>query len=217
MRRVVVLAPRAVSAAIAYCGLDVGISYHRCGRGLGRAKGGQPAHRRARRKARSGRLAMLVRARGAPAGELVLAATGVGSRPLGGPRLRIPGPPRLRDHRHRPRRDRPRRGQRKRWSRRSVRGPRWYRSAARRSRTSSPGNGVGGGTLLGLCRALLGTDDLAELGAVGEPAETADVSTLPSAKRLAVRLGTLPEDGTAANFAKYASRRVRAKTSPHRC
>ncbi len=68
----------------------------------------------------------------------------------------------------------------------------------------TPGNGVGGGTLLGLSRALLGTDDLAELAQLASPGRPPTSGALPSAKRLAGRLGTLPEDGTAANFAKYA-------------
>ena len=66
-----------------------------------------------------------------------------------------------------------------------------------------PGNGIGGGTLLGLCRALLGTDDLAELG---ELARRGDRSRLDITIGEAIGgpLGGLPQQGTASNFAKYA-------------
>ena len=67
-----------------------------------------------------------------------------------------------------------------------------------------PGNGVGGGTLLGLARALLGTDDLSELSRL---AETGDRTRLDITIGEAVGgpLGVLPENGTASNFAKYAA------------
>ena len=67
----------------------------------------------------------------------------------------------------------------------------------------TPGNGVGGGTLLGLARALLGTDDLRELAHLAARGDRRRLD-ITIGEAVGGRLGTLPEDGTAANFAKYA-------------
>jgi type II pantothenate kinase len=66
-----------------------------------------------------------------------------------------------------------------------------------------PGNGVGGGTLLGLCRALLGTDDLAELGRLASHGDRLRLD-ITIGEAVGGPLGGLPERGTASNFAKYA-------------
>ncbi len=68
----------------------------------------------------------------------------------------------------------------------------------------TPGNGVGGGTLLGLARALLGTDDLQELGRLASEGDRRRLD-ITIGEVVGGRLGALPADGTAANFAKYAS------------
>jgi type II pantothenate kinase len=68
----------------------------------------------------------------------------------------------------------------------------------------TPGNGVGGGTLLGLARALLGTDDLRELGSLASQGDRRRLD-ITIGDVVGGRLGALPADGTAANFAKYAS------------
>jgi type II pantothenate kinase len=67
----------------------------------------------------------------------------------------------------------------------------------------TPGNGVGGGTLRGLGKALLGTDDVAELARLaGLGDRTALDVTIGEVA--GGPLGGLPEHGTASNFAKYA-------------
>lgn len=66
-----------------------------------------------------------------------------------------------------------------------------------------PGNGVGGGTLLGLCRALLGTDDLAELGDLARRGDRLRLD-ITIGEAIGGPLGGLPQQGTASNFAKYA-------------
>jgi type II pantothenate kinase len=68
----------------------------------------------------------------------------------------------------------------------------------------TPGNGVGGGTLLGLARALLGTDDLAELSRLADLGDRRQLD-ITIGEALGGSLGLLPADGTAANFAKYAA------------
>jgi type II pantothenate kinase len=71
-----------------------------------------------------------------------------------------------------------------------------------------PGNGVGGGTLLGLGRALLGTDDLGELTRLARLGDRTRLD-ITIGEAVGGPLGALPENGTASNFAKYgaASRR----------
>jgi type II pantothenate kinase len=68
----------------------------------------------------------------------------------------------------------------------------------------TPGNSIGGGTLLGLARAVLGTDDLAELSRL---ARLGDRKTLDITIGEAVGgpLGVLPAEGTASSFAKYSA------------
>jgi type II pantothenate kinase len=66
-----------------------------------------------------------------------------------------------------------------------------------------PGNGVGGGTLLGLCRALLGTDDLVELGRLADRGDRLRLD-ITIGEAIGGSLGQLPQHGTASNFAKYA-------------
>jgi type II pantothenate kinase len=68
----------------------------------------------------------------------------------------------------------------------------------------TPGNGVGGGTLLGLCRALLGTDDLAEVCRLADAGDARRLD-ITIGEAVGGSLGVLPADGTAANFAKYAA------------
>jgi type II pantothenate kinase len=68
----------------------------------------------------------------------------------------------------------------------------------------TPGNGVGGGTLLGLSRALLGTDDLAELCRLADAGDRKRLD-ITIGEAVGGPLGVLPTDGTASNFAKYAA------------
>lgn len=68
----------------------------------------------------------------------------------------------------------------------------------------TPGNGVGGGTLLGLGRALLGTDDLAELTRLAGLGDRTQLD-ITIGEVVGGSLGVLPPDGTASNFAKYAA------------
>ncbi|MGH7897986.1 MAG: Fumble domain-containing protein [Candidatus Binatia bacterium] len=67
-----------------------------------------------------------------------------------------------------------------------------------------PGNGVGGGTLLGLGRALLGTADLDELARLARLGDRTRLD-ITIGEAVGGPLGALPENGTASNFAKYAS------------
>jgi type II pantothenate kinase len=66
-----------------------------------------------------------------------------------------------------------------------------------------PGNGIGGGTLLGLCRALLGTDDLMEVGRLATRGDRLRLD-ITIGEAVGGPLGGLPQQGTASNFAKYA-------------
>jgi len=68
----------------------------------------------------------------------------------------------------------------------------------------TPGNGVGGGTLLGLARALLGTDDIGELGRLAARGDRTRLD-ITIGEAVGGPLGVLPADGTASNFAKYAA------------
>jgi len=68
----------------------------------------------------------------------------------------------------------------------------------------TPGNGVGGGTLLGLARALLGTDDVGELSRLAAQGDRTRLD-ITIGDVVGGPLGVLPADGTAANFAKYTS------------
>lgn len=67
-----------------------------------------------------------------------------------------------------------------------------------------PGNGIGGGTLLGLGRALLGTDDLAEISRLARSGDRTRLD-ITIGEAVGGPLGVLPQQGTASNFAKYAS------------
>jgi type II pantothenate kinase len=68
----------------------------------------------------------------------------------------------------------------------------------------TPGNGVGGGTLLGLARALLGTDDLDEICRLAERGDRTRLD-ITIGEALGGPLGVLPAEATASNFAKYAA------------
>jgi type II pantothenate kinase len=68
----------------------------------------------------------------------------------------------------------------------------------------TPGNGVGGGTLLGLSRALLGTDDLSEICRLADRGDRKRLD-ITIGEAVGGPLGVLPADGTASNFAKYAA------------
>ena len=68
----------------------------------------------------------------------------------------------------------------------------------------TPGNGVGGGTLLGLSRALLGTDDLEEICRLANEGDRRRLD-VTIGEAVGGSLGALPADGTASNFAKYAA------------
>lgn len=68
----------------------------------------------------------------------------------------------------------------------------------------TPGNGVGGGTLLGLARALLGTDDVSEISRLAERGDRTRLD-ITIGEVCGGSLGALPADGTASNFAKYAA------------
>jgi len=68
----------------------------------------------------------------------------------------------------------------------------------------TPGNGVGGGTLLGLSRALLGTDDLEEICRLASAGDRRRLD-ITIGEAVGGPLGVLPADGTASNFAKYAA------------
>jgi type II pantothenate kinase len=189
-----------VSDEIAYCGLDVGMTTTDAVAGWNAelavsvpTKGPETSAERA--------LGALLERVGAPDGALVLAATGVGSRRLGG---HVSGYP--------------------------VRrvseivaigrggiglggggaalvaslGTGTAMVSVRGSEMThvTPGNGVGGGTLLGLARALLGTDDLDELDRLASRGDHRHLD-ITIGEVVGGRLGALPADGTAANFAKY--------------
>ncbi len=66
-----------------------------------------------------------------------------------------------------------------------------------------PGTGVGGGCLRGLARALLGTDDLETIAALASRGDRRALD-MTIGEVAGGPLGALPEDGTAANFAKFA-------------
>jgi type II pantothenate kinase len=68
----------------------------------------------------------------------------------------------------------------------------------------TPGNGVGGGTLLGLGRALLGTDDVDELSRLANCGDRTRLD-ITIGDVVGGSLGVLPADGTASNFAKYTA------------
>jgi len=68
----------------------------------------------------------------------------------------------------------------------------------------TPGNGVGGGTLLGLGRALLGLDDIGELSRLAERGDRTRLD-ITIGEVVGGPLGVLPADGTASNFAKYTA------------
>lgn len=74
----------------------------------------------------------------------------------------------------------------------------------REIRHVTPGNGVGGGTLLGLGRALVGTDDLRELSRLASLGDRRRLD-ITIGEAVGGPLGALPADGTASNFAKYAA------------
>jgi type II pantothenate kinase len=190
-----------VNGEVAYCGLDVGITTTDAVAGwdqetaisMPTASPQQSAERA---------LSILLERVGAPGRELVVAATGVGSRRLGS---RVGGYP--------------------------VRcvsevaaigrggiglggghealvaslGTGTAMVSVRGSSMThvTPGNGVGGGTLLGLGRALLGTDDLDEMSRLASVGDRRRLD-ITIGEVVGGRLGALPEDGTAANFAKYA-------------
>lgn len=68
----------------------------------------------------------------------------------------------------------------------------------------TPGNSVGGGTLLGLARAVLGTDDLRELARLARGGDR-KVLDITIGEVVGGPLGALPAEGTAASFAKYTA------------
>jgi type II pantothenate kinase len=191
-----------VSDEIAYCGLDVGITTTDAVAGWAGERAVSVPTKSPEASAERALRALLERA-GAPDGELVVAATGVGSRRLGGRGCGYPvrrvseivaigrggiglggggaalvaslgtGTAMV-----------------------SVRGSEMTHV--------TPGNGVGGGTLLGLARALLGTDDLDELSRLASQGDRRRLD-ITIGEVVGGGLGALPADGTAANFAKYAS------------
>ncbi len=191
-----------MSAEIAYCGLDVGITTTDAVAGWDAELAVSFPTKNPEASAEQALRALLERA-GVPGGALVVAATGVGSRRLGD---RVCGHP--------------------------VRrvseivaigrggiglgggsaalvaslGTGTAMVGVRGSEMThvTPGNGVGGGTLLGLARALLGTDDLGELDRLASQGDRRRLD-ITIGEVVGGRLGALPADGTAANFAKYAS------------
>lgn len=65
-----------------------------------------------------------------------------------------------------------------------------------------PGTGIGGGTLVGLARALLGSDDLDELARLAEAGDRSRVD-ITIGEAVGGALGDLPAEATASHFAKY--------------
>jgi type II pantothenate kinase len=190
-----------VSGGIAYCGLDIGITTTDAVAGWDEREAvslptGSPTESAERA------LSLLVERAGEPGHELVIAATGVGSRRLG---TRVCGYPVRRV------------SEIEAIGRGGIGlaggdaalvaslGTGTAMVSVRGSEMThiTPGNGVGGGTLLGLGRALLGTDDLAELAHLASQGDRRRLD-ITIGEAVGGRLGTLPEDGTAANFAKYA-------------
>ncbi|MEA2625739.1 MAG: type pantothenate kinase [Candidatus Binatota bacterium] len=70
----------------------------------------------------------------------------------------------------------------------------------------APGSGVGGGTLLGLGRALLGTDDLVELAALAAAGDRTRLD-VTIGEAAGGPIGLLPASATASNFGKRVSGR----------
>lgn len=68
----------------------------------------------------------------------------------------------------------------------------------------SPGSGVGGGSLLGLARALLGVDDLAELADLARRGDRMRLD-ITLGEAVGGPLGMLPASATASNFAKWSA------------
>jgi type II pantothenate kinase len=191
-----------VSAEIAYCGLDVGITTTDAVAGWDEAVAVTLPTKSPEATAEQALRALLERA-GVPGGALVVAATGVGSRWLAD---RVCG--------YRVRRV----SEMVAIGRGGIGlgggsaalvaslGTGTAMVGVRGSEIThvTPGNGVGGGTLLGLARALLDTDDLGELDRLASRGDRRRLD-MTIGEVVGGRLGALPADGTAANFAKYAS------------
>ena len=67
-----------------------------------------------------------------------------------------------------------------------------------------PGTGIGGGTLVGLAKALLGSDDLSELARLAAAGDRSRVD-ITIGEAVGGSLGALPAEATASHFAKYRS------------
>jgi type II pantothenate kinase len=190
-----------VSGKIAYCGLDVGITTTDAVAGWDEQESvSLPTTNPAQSAERA--LSLLIERAGLPQDELVLAATGVGSRRLG---VRVCGyPVRHVSEIHAIGRGGIGLGGGSAALVASL-GTGTAMVSVRGSEVThvTPGNGVGGGTLLGLARALLGTDDLEELAQLASRGDRRRLD-ITIGEAVGGPLGTLPEDGTAANFAKYA-------------
>ena len=72
------------------------------------------------------------------------------------------------------------------------------------TRHVAPGTGVGGGALLGLARALLGTDDLAEVGRLATAGDRTKLD-VTIGEVVGGSLGALPPSATASHFVKFAN------------
>lgn len=76
----------------------------------------------------------------------------------------------------------------------------------------TPGNSLGGGTLLGLSRAVLGTDDVGELTRLARLGDRRALD-VTIGEAVGGPLGSLPPEGTAASFVKFSASSSREDTA----
>ncbi len=195
-----------MSEAVAYCGLDVGITTTDAVAGWDEdASVSMPTGNPQQSAERA--LSILLERVGTPGRELVVAATGVGSRQLGS---RVGGYPirRVSEIAAIGRGGIGLGGGSEALVASLGTGTAMVSVRGSEMTHITPGNGVGGGTLLGLGRALLDTDDLDEMSRLANGGDRRRLD-ITIGEVVGGRLGALPEDGTAANFAKYARGAVR--------
>jgi type II pantothenate kinase len=189
-----------VKVGVAYCGLDVGISTTDAVAGWAAERAVSLPTADVEQTAKAA-LERLFESAGMPAGEVLIAATGAGSHRL---RDRLCG---LEIRRVSEIQAIGRGGIRLGGGAAALiaslgTGTALVSVRDREIRHVVPGNGVGGGTLLGLCRALLGTDDLLELSRLARQGDRLRLD-ITIGEAVGGPLGGLPLQGTASNFAKY--------------
>jgi type II pantothenate kinase len=191
----------------ALCGLDVGISTTDAVAGWNERVSVSLPTRGAEETARAAVESLLDLA-GPPPGGLVIAATGAGSHRLGD---RLSGHPVC----HVPEVSAIGRGGAGLSHRSEVlvvslgTGTAMVSVRGREMTHVSPGTGVGGGTLLGLARALLGVSEVSDLAALARRGDRTRLD-ITIGEAIGGPLGALPERATASNFAKFDGRADRA-------